>query len=328
MGNPSLPEWHPPRTAVLYMPLDDLDATAGRALLEAAGVAVLDLDDGPSNSELAAVVALLVGYDRVDGELFDRLPALRLVATHSAGFDMVDVDEVRRRGLWLANLPGGATEEVASHALGMALALIRQLPRFDRRVRAGVWEEPVRPLPRVPAELTCAVLGLGRAGQAFARMAGPLFGRVVGYDPGLPAEAWPEGVERYDEVAAVLGTADCVSLHLPLTPQTRHLLDARTIALLPEGAVVVNVSRGELVDTAVLVEALRAGHLGGAACDVFENEPPDPGEPLLQRADVLLSPHVAYLSEASLRRYAETPARNVLALLESGRPLTPVVTPG
>jgi D-3-phosphoglycerate dehydrogenase len=312
---------------VLYTRLDPLDVTAGKQLLRSHGVDVLDLADGPSPAQLAAVIGLLVGYDPVGAELFDRLPALRIVATHSAGFEMVDVDVAAVRGLWVANLPGGATEEVASHALAMALALVRGLPRFDHKVRAGGWDDPRPPLPRVPAELTCGVLGLGRIGRSFARLAGGLFGRVVGYDPGLPTDAWPQAVERHDTVEELLRRADCVSLHLPLTEATRHLLDARRLALLPRGALVVNVSRGELLDSGALAEALDSGRLAGAACDVLDQEPPAPGHPLVGRPDVLLSPHVAYLSASALRRYAETPARNVLALLETGRPVHPVLSP-
>jgi D-3-phosphoglycerate dehydrogenase len=308
------------------MPMGGLDVGPGEALLRARGIEVLHLDDSPAADQLARVVALLVGYE-AGAEVLDRLPALRLVATHSAGWDMVDLVEIRRRGLWLANVPDGATLEVASHALAMALALVRRLPQFDRKVRMGGWDDQAPPLPRVPAELTCAVVGLGRIGRAFAAMAGGVFGRLVGYDPALPEESWPASVDRFDVLEDLLRTADCVSLHLPLTPHSRHLLDSERLALLPEGALVVNVSRGELIDPEALTRALAFGRLGGAACDVLPEEPPHPSDPLLLRDDVLLSPHVAYLSAQALRRYAEDPARNVLGLLDVGRPLTPVISP-
>jgi phosphoglycerate dehydrogenase-like enzyme len=315
------------RPAVLYLPMDGLDVSLGEDLLRGRGIDVLHLDQQPTPDQLDRVVAMLIGYDAGDAQLLDRLPALRLVATHSVGWDMVDPVEVRRRGLWLANVPDGATVEVASHALAMTLALVRRLPQFDRLVRQGGWDDQVPPLPRVPAELTCGVVGLGRIGRAFVAMAGGLFGRLVGYDPALPQQAWPAGVERCDAVDDLLRGADCVSLHLPLTPHTRHLLDSDRLALLPEGAVVVNVSRGELIDTAALARALASGRLGGAGCDVLPVEPPESSDPLLDCDDVLLSPHVAYLSAPALRRYVETPARNVLELLDTGHPLTPVISP-
>ncbi|NJC74072.1 C-terminal binding protein [Planosporangium thailandense] len=314
--------------AVLYLSMEGLDVSPGHALLRARGVDVLDIADDPSPRDLERVVALLVGYDRIGPDWLDRLPALRLIATHSAGYDMVDVDAVRERGLWLANLPAAATDEVATHALTMALALVRRLPQYDRDVRQGRWYDESAPLPRMPGELTCGVIGMGRIGQAFAALAGRLFGRVVGYDPVVPDAHWPADVERIAEVDALLGVSDCVSLHLPLSAGTQGLLDARRLALLPPGAVVVNVSRGGLVDEAALLDALRTGRLAGAACDVLVQEPPAADDPMLGAPGILLSPHVAYLSASALRRYAEVPARNVIAFLDHGAPLNPVVSPG
>lgn len=322
-----MPAPMPECPAALYMPVDGLDVLPGKRLLEAAGIQVLDTVDEPGQPQLDNVVALLAGYDPVGSELFEQLPALRLVVTHSVGFDMVDVDAVRDRGLWLANLPGAATEEVASHALAMALSLTRRLLDFDREVRAGRWEDQAAPLPRIPGEMTCGVVGMGRIGRSFTRLATAVFGHVVGYDPALPDDIWPESVHRFGNLDLLLAASDCVSLHLPLTPETRHLLDARRLALLPDGAFLINVSRGGLVDEKALLKALQSGQLGGAACDVLTQEPPTVANPLLGRPDVIFSPHVAYLSAASLRRYAESPARNVLALLSDGRPLTPVVSP-
>jgi phosphoglycerate dehydrogenase-like enzyme len=317
----------PSAPAALYMPLDGLDVRPGRQLLEAHGIEVLDSADDPSAQQLATVVAVLAGYDEVGRDLFDRLPALRLVATHSAGIDMVDVPAARERGIWLANLPDAATEEVAAHALAAALALARRLPQFDREVRLGRWADHAVPMPRLPQEMTCGVVGMGRIGRAFSRLAGGVFGRVIGYDPVAGSEHWPSAVHRCAEVETLLAASDCVSLHVPLTMETHGLLDARRLALLPPGAILVNVSRGELIDEAALLDALDSGRLGAAACDVLVHEPPSPEDPMLSRGDVLLSPHVAYLSEASLRRYVEAPARNVLSLLRDGRPLTPVVSP-
>ena len=274
----------PARPAALYLDVDGLDVSPGRALLRAHGVDALDAADEPISSDLERVVALLIGYDPVGPEWLDRLPALRLIATHSAGYDMVDVEAVRARGLWLANLPAAATREVAVHALAMALALIRRLPAYDADVRQGRWTHPPGPLPRVPDEMTCGVLGMGRIGREFAALARPLFGRLVGYDPVLPGEQWPVGVERVDSVEALLAASDCLSLHVPLSPQTRGLLDARRLALMPPGAVVVNVSRGALIDEVALLDALRDGRLAGAACDVLAHEPPPRGRPDARRA--------------------------------------------
>lgn len=174
--------------------------------------------------------------------------------------------------------------------------------------------------------MTCGVVGMGHIGQRFAELALPLFGRVLGSDPGLSDAEWPREVERV-ELPVLLGQSDCLSLHVPLTESTEHLMNAETLALLPRGAIVVNVSRGRLVDEVALLAALRSGQLAGAGSDVLAQEPPDARDPMLADPRVLLSPHVGYLSPSSLRRYAEVPAMNVLALLRTGAPLNPVYTP-
>jgi phosphoglycerate dehydrogenase-like enzyme len=318
-----------PAPIALYLPMDGLDVSAGQALLGAAGVRAVALAAGeplPDEETASHVAALMVGYSHVGEDLLRQLPALRVIATHSAGYDMVDLDAARRRGLWVCNLPDGATEEVAVHALAMALAVLRRLPGFDHLVRAGDWASiGAVGTPRRLSSLTCGVVGLGRIGRRFAGLACALFGRTVGFDPGVSAGLWPAAVERCDQLDELLRLCDCVSLHLPLTAQTRRIIDARRLGLLPPGAVIVNVARGELIDEAALVAALRAGRLGGAACDVLQEEPPAPDADVLDAPGLLLSPHVAYLSRESLRDYAEKPARNVIALLRTGRPVTPVL---
>ncbi|HEY7044648.1 MAG TPA: C-terminal binding protein [Nocardioidaceae bacterium] len=309
--------------AVLYLDMTGLDVEPGQALLTAAGIEVMAAADDPGPEAMDRVVALLTGYGEVTEDLLERLPALRLIATHSVGVDMVDIAAARARGVTVANVPASAVDEVAVHALALALALIRRIPAFDRDVRAGRWDRHTSPLPRVPGDMTCGVVGLGRIGRRFAEVAIPLFGRVVGFDPGVPTHAWPETVESL-EWAELLSVSDCLSLHLPLTSETANMLDENALQRLPPGAVVINVSRGALVDEKALVAALESGHVSGVGLDVRSAEPVPAGDALSNRADVVSTPHVAYLSPGSVRRYAEVPARNVIAMLEGGRPLHPV----
>jgi phosphoglycerate dehydrogenase-like enzyme len=311
-----------------YADVVDVDPAPGVALLEAAGFRVRVLataDPERIAREAADAVALLIGYARVDAALLAALPRLGIVATQSVGVDMVDLDAAARRGVWVSHVPGAATEEVAVHALAMGLALLRGLPLLDRAVRAGRWDSAALPLRR-PSASTLGVLGLGRVGRRLARLADGIYGRVLGHDPLVAPADWPAAVTRVD-LPALLGEADVLSLHLPLSAGTAGIIDARALARMRRGAFLVNVSRGGLLDQDALVRALDAGRLGGAALDVLATEPPPADEPLLRHPRVLLSPHAAYYSDASARAYVVEQARNVIAWRRSGRPTDPVVVP-
>ncbi|MFE2584325.1 C-terminal binding protein [Streptomyces sp. NPDC059378] len=316
-----------PRPVVVITDTEELDPEPGVALLAEAGfdVRVVGSRDPETIAGAARDAdALIVGYARIDAALLDRMPRLRILATMSAGYDMIDTVEAARRGLWVANLPGSATEEVAVHALASALALTRRLPQADAVVRAGGWNTDFTEVPRRASEMTLGLLGFGRIARALARLAAPVFGRVVAHDP--HSTDWPAGVERVD-LDTLVASADVLSLHTASTPRTRGMVDAALLARTRPGAVLVNVSRGDLVDPAALLAALDSGRLAGAALDVFPVEPPAADDPLRSHPRLLLSPHSAFLSDASLRAYATEPARNVIAWWTTGRPHTPVVVP-
>ncbi len=309
----------------VYLDLSDLDPTPGMALLGAAGfrVAHTDLEH---LSDSTGAQALLVGYDHIGEQQLELLPELKVIATHSAGCDMLDLEACARRGILVANVPGAATEEVATHALAMALALIRALPQHDRLVKRGVWAPAPGVTLRRPSRLTCGVVGMGRIGQRFSTLAAPVFGRVVGYDPQLPDGFWPAGVERL-ELQQLLEISELVSLHAPLTAETAHLIDADALALMPDGSYLVNASRGPLVDEQALLDALNSGRLAGAALDVLEHEPPRPGFALGTLETVLLTPHIGFLSAEAETDYVELPARNVISWLRTGTPTDLVAVP-
>jgi D-3-phosphoglycerate dehydrogenase len=269
-------------------------------------------------AEASGALALLIGNSPVDGALLDALPSVQLVAAQSVGVDMVDLAACAARGVSVSSTPGAATEEVATHALAMSLALVRGLPFLDRDVRAGRWDPTRHPVRRL-SDVTVGVVGLGRTGRRYAAAIAPLADRVVATAPTATGVEW----ELLD-LEELLPRCDLVSLHVPLTPETRHLLDDRRLALLPERAMVVNVSRGGLVDGRALRAHLDSGHLYAAALDVLETEPPRPDDPLVGHPRVLLSPHAAYLSPASGRQYVLDQARNVVAFHRTGRPLAPV----
>ncbi|WP_413317176.1 C-terminal binding protein [Agrococcus sp. 1P02AA] len=314
------------RVVAVCRDLDELDIEAGVRILEAAGCRVVRLSaDDPDTiaGEAAEAEALLIGYTRVDAALLDRLPRLGVIATASMGFDMVDIDAATDRGIWVANVLGAATEEVATHALGLALASVRGIVAHSAAVRAGGWDLDAAPTPSRLSQQTLGLVGLGRIGLALAERASATFGRIVGFDP-FASET--PGIERMS-ADAVLAAADVLSLHLPLTSETAGYLNADRIALMPRGATVVNVSRGGLVDADALVAALDSGHLAGAALDVLETEPPAAGHPLVTHPKVIITPHTAFLSDAAMADYVRLQAENVLAWLRAGRPSTPVNSP-
>ncbi|MFD8686122.1 C-terminal binding protein [Streptomyces sp. NPDC059651] len=315
------------RPVVVITETEELDPAPGLRLLTDAGFDARFVGSRDPDAIAAAAHdadALIVGYARVDAALLDRLPNVRMIATMSAGHDMVDTMEAGRRGLWVANLPDAATEDVAVHALAQALALVRRLPRADAVVRGGGWSNDFAEMPRRASELTLGLVGYGRIARTLARISAPLFGRVLAHDPNATDRA--DGVEIAG-LDTVIAQADILSLHVPSTPRTRGMVDASLLARMRPGSLLVNVSRGDLVDTGALLAALDSGLLGGAALDVFPVEPPAADDPSRRHPRLLLSPHSAFLSDASLRAYVTGPARNVIAWWTTGRPDTPVVGP-
>ncbi|MCB9529685.1 MAG: D-glycerate dehydrogenase [Myxococcales bacterium] len=294
---------------------------AGRAILEAAGFAV-DVRAGEAPITREALLDRVRGCaglismptDRIDAAVLDAGP-LRVVAQHAVGLDNVDLDAARARGVVVTNTPDVLTAATADLAMALLLAAARRVVEGDRLLRAGGFHG-WRPLLLRGLDLDGArlgVVGLGRIGQAVAARA-RAFGMTVvhhGRRDGLP-------------LAALLESCDVVSLHCPLTPATRHLIDAAALARMKPGAILVNTARGPVVDEAALVAALRSGHLGGAALDVFEGEPAvHPG--LLALDNVVLAPHIGSATVGARRRMAVKAAENLVAALTGAAPPDRVV---
>jgi D-3-phosphoglycerate dehydrogenase len=257
--------------------------------------------------------ALVVSFMPIDAATLGSLPRLRVIATTTVGLDQIDVEAARAAGVDVRPLPPLASEEVATHALAGMLTVLREIPAA--RAASTTWDFRRIPPPRRLSELTLAVYGMGRIALELVDRARPLFARIVGFDPYLPARAWPAGVERVDEPDALFAVADVLSLHAPATPQTRHAVNARTIALMPPGAVVVNVARGELVDTTALVAAVTHGQLRGAFLDVLDPEPPAPEEPVLRHPRIVVSPHAGFYSDVTSRDYVLGAVENAVEAL-------------
>ncbi|KQR51180.1 dehydrogenase [Leifsonia sp. Leaf336] len=320
------------RPVAVYTDVEDTDPAPGIALLESHGFEVRVLGTRDPAAIIAGAQeadALLPGYAAITREVIEALPRLKVIALMSMGFDYVDIDAATERGVWVTNVPGAATEEVATHALALLLASARQLPFYTASATPERWNERAAVAPPRLSEQTLGIVGLGKIGRAFARVAGPLFGRVLGYDPMLPdddavrADLDALGIER-TTLEEVRRNSDALSLHVPLTAETAHLVDAGFLAELPQGAILLNVSRGGLIDNAALVAALDSGHLSGAALDVLDEEPPGQRHPLVGRDDVVLTPHIAYFSRRTEIEYVRIQAQNAVTALVTGAPESPV----
>lgn len=320
------------RPVAVYTDVEDTDPAPGIALLESHGFEVRVLGTRDPAAIIAGAQdadALLPGYAVITRDVIEALPRLKVIALMSMGIDYVDIDAATERGVWVTNVPGAATEEVATHALALLLASARQLPFYTASATSERWNERTAVAPPRLSEQTLGIVGLGKIGRAFARIAGPLFGRVLGYDPMLPDDAGVRadldalGIER-TTLEEVRRNSDALSLHVPLTAETARLVDAAFLSEMPQGAILLNVSRGGLVDNAALVAALDTGHLSGAALDVLDEEPPAPQHPLVGRDDVVLTPHIAYFSRRTEIEYVRIQAQNAATTLRTGTPDSPV----
>lgn len=295
-------------------------ATSGLTRLQEAGHE-LDLVERPAPAEfrarLAQADAVILRFQPLSREDIAEAGRLRFVARHGVGYDAVDVAALSARGIPLAITPRANAVGVAEHALALLLAVARRIIAQDAAVRAGQWQAALRGPMFELAGKTALIVGAGRIGRATAERMQAFGMRVLAYDPFLPADATlPAGVAIMTSLEAALAQADVVSLHLPLTDDTRRLVDPLA---LKRGAIVINTARGGLLDQGRLLTALESGHLLGAGLDVFDREPPSATDPLHQRPDVVLSPHAASLTDASIDRMATECAANIIDFFD-GRP--------
>jgi D-3-phosphoglycerate dehydrogenase len=274
----------------------------------------------------AAVAENTIGADGVvlvtnpfPAELAQALaPSVKVIGRAGVGLDAIDLDAAVARGVTVFHTPDYCVGEVATHAVAMALALNRRLVQADAIVREDWtrWREltPVAPLH----EQTVGIVGLGLIGRAVAQRFVALAGEVVGFDPQFDGE--PAGVTRASTLDELLERSDVVSLHVPLMPATEGLIDAGALARMKPGALLVNVSRGGLVDEPALIAALRDGVIGGAALDVFAGEPLGTDAPLLAAPNLLVSPHFAWYSTGSERGVWSMTIDGMLAVLRGDVP--------
>ena len=251
--------------------------------------------------------------------VIEAMTRCRVIVRYGVGYDNVDVEAASERGIKVANVPDYGVEEVSDQAVAMLLAVNRQIAVRDRALKAGVWDQgTMAPVHRIRGAVV-GVVGFGRIARAFLRkMAGFEPSRVLAFDPFV--ESWPAGVEPVD-LETLWREADYISLHSPLTADTRHIVDRGSLALMKPGTVVINTSRGGLIDDDALAEAIANGRLRGAGLDVFEVEPPSPDHALMGLDNVVVSDHFAWYSIEALADLKRKAAEEVRRVLEGGDPL-------
>ena len=288
-----------------------------REILEAAGFRPIDpsgdqtLTEADLRSALPEADAMLAAGERITAELLDLAPRLRVIARTGVGYDAVDVAAATARRIAVVITPGTNHESVAEQTFALLLALTRDVVYNDTIIRAGGWSRAlVQPL----RGKTLGLVGLGRIGRAVATRALAFGMRVVGHDTLADADFDARhGIVRLD-LDALLAESDVVSLHLPLTVQTRGLFDRAILARMRPGSYLINTARGGLVVEADLAEALASGHLAGAGLDVLNDEPPGPDNPLLGLSNVVLSSHVGGIDVRAMADMAEMASRCIVKL--------------
>lgn len=303
------------RAVALGHRLENLDIE--RELLGRHSICLIDgggLDRSAAIEVAQNADAVLLGAGLVlDGDAINHLRKCRVIARYGVGVDNVDISEARARNIVVTRVLNYAVEEVSNHALALAFALHRRLPQYDAAVRAGEWNARAWSIPRL-STCTFGVVGLGAIGRALARKARILVRRVVGSDPFVAVDGVPE-IDQLLTLEGVLAGADIVSLHLPLTPETRGMIGATELASMREGALLINVSRGGIVDESALCAALASGKLAGAGLDTTVAEPLPSWDPLLAAPNVLVTPHVGWQSSGARDDLQRGAAEEVVRVL-------------
>lgn len=283
--------------------IEDSDFTKSdleKNMIEGAGIEFARFQDRSATGIIkncADADGIITAFGDFSREVFAALPRLQVVSRSGVGYDTIDLPAATEFGVAVCNVPGYATEVVSDHAIALCMAVLRRLPEMNADIRNGIWNPTgQRPMGQVYGR-TFGVVGMGDIGRAVARKAYGLGFKVICWSHSLvPGRRTPEGydVVTYEEL---LKQSDVVSYHTALVPATHHLLNADNIKLLRPDCIVINTSRGAVIDTAAVADALKAGAIWGAGIDVFEEEPLAADDPLLSAPHALLTPHAAYWSE-------------------------------
>jgi D-3-phosphoglycerate dehydrogenase len=308
---------------VLFSDYEYPDLDLERKLFEGAGtelVAAQCRTESDVIEAAAGCAGILLQYAPITERVLAALPQLGIVSRIGVGVDTVDTAACARHGIWVANSPDYGVGEVATHAFALVLALIRNVVAYNRDIRAGQWHYLSSGKLKRAGEMTLGIVGLGRIGKRMAHVSRNVFRRVLACDPYLIDGDFPAYVERAADLAGLFAASDVVSVHTPLSDETRGMIDADVLGRMRPGSYVVNTARGAIVDIDDLLAALDSGILAGVGLDVLPVEPIPAESPLLGHPKVILTPHAAFFSvqaESELRRKA---AQNIVTWLKTGRP--------
>ena len=304
------------------------DLATEEAVATAAGATLVGAQT-KDPARLAAAVAdadaVITQFAPVNADVIGAMQRARAIVRYGIGVDNVDLAAARSHGIPVCNIPDYCIDEVADHTLAFILALTRQVPSQSRLVHDGEWKLAAPPAAfRTLAGMTCGVVGFGRIGRGVVRRRVAFGGRVLVSDPVASADAISAIGAHAVPLQRLLTESDLVTLHCPSLPETKGMINASTLATAKPGLLLVNLSRGDLVDPDALVAALDSGRVGGAALDVFAPEPIPAGHPILGRSNVILAPQIASVSAAAVHRLRTTAAELAVAALAGG-PLPSIV---
>lgn len=307
--------------------LEKIDEAGVRLLEE---IADIRWSSGTSQEILAkeikdADAVIVRAFGSITAPIMDSAPRLKVIGKHGVGFDNIDIKAATERGIPVVYTPFANTDAVADHTMGLMIALAKRIAEADRALKqGGSWKLRYELIGTDVAGKTLGIIGLGRIGGAVARRAGGFGMRILAYDPYASEErAKGLGAELVD-LDTLLRSSDFVSIHVPLTEETRGIIGRHELGIMKRGAFLINTSRGGIVDEGALLQALSSGHLAGAALDVLEKEPPEPGNPLIKMENVIVTPHMAAHTRETLRKMAITVAEDVVRILRGEKPLYPV----
>lgn len=271
--------------------------------------------------DVDALASLL--SDKIDAEVFDAAPKLKIVSQMAVGFDNIDVKEATRRGVYVTNTPGVLTETTADFAWTLLMAVARRVVEADKYVRTGRWKVGWHPSMLSGRDVygaTIGIVGAGRIGSAVARRARGFNMRILYYDVVARPELEKELCVKRVDLETLLRASDFVSVHVPLIKATYHLINAEKLKLMKKTAYLINNSRGPVIDEEALYKALKEERIAGAALDVFEQEPTSVDNPLLKLDNVVVAPHISSSSHETRSRMAEMVAENLVAFFEGRTP--------